>query len=179
MDEDQFDTVIWCNRLETFSWDPGPCWHDCISQFLQICPLHIHAAPLPKGVLLDAFIMLQVVIRQQEMDKLWSWRDVQYIIRNNTEIGCAWNSWWSMIDSLLLTCSKRAKNTFPTPLHRCHQPSRLIMLAPNSDGLGYIGSRPGDWEGHWRTLNSMAKVMQPVWNWHGALSWWKCLSDDG
>ncbi len=33
--------------LETFLRDFGPYWHDSITQFLQICRLHIHDANLP------------------------------------------------------------------------------------------------------------------------------------
>ncbi len=33
--------------LETFLRDFGPYWHDSITQFLQICQLHIHDANLP------------------------------------------------------------------------------------------------------------------------------------
>ena len=38
---------IVCGMDSTRCWDSVPCWHDCITQPLQICQIQIHAANLP------------------------------------------------------------------------------------------------------------------------------------
>ena len=61
-------------------------------------------------------IMLEVAIR-----RLLHWgHEIMHMVSNNTQIGCG-------IQAIIGWGRKRAKKTFPTPLHHCHQPGLLTQ----------------------------------------------------
>lgn len=46
--------------LELFPWDSGPCWHDCIMQFLQFFHVHFYSENLPLYHILKLFYWIQM-----------------------------------------------------------------------------------------------------------------------
>ena len=55
--------------LETFLGDFAPCWHDSITQLLQICWLHIYDANLPFHHIPKVLCWIEI---------WWLWRPLEY-----------------------------------------------------------------------------------------------------